>query len=106
MSYGKVSMRLDTLGKPPLLQVVTEAKAPKKLTQTEPVAELRQVAGTSPKSSGTPSQDQGKLGQILELLAKNKRLNKRRLGFVTKHYKKVEGYLEAAKVGSRLDISG
>jgi len=99
-------MRLDSLGKPPLLQVVQEPKEIKGSGKTLSTSEIKQVTETPTQSAFTNSQNQGKLGQILEILAKNKRQNKKRAAWASVQYKRVLTYKQKAKIGESIDVSG
>jgi hypothetical protein len=100
-------MRLDSLGKPPLLQVVQEPKEIRGIGKTAPAAEVKQVTETPAQSSFTNSQNQSKLSQILEILAKNKRQNsKMKAAWAAVQYRRALTYNETKKVGESIDVSG
>jgi hypothetical protein len=105
---GKVKMRLDSLGKPPLLQVVSDPKDVKGGGKPSALSEIKQVTETPEQSAFANSRDQTRLGQILELFAKNKRgaLNKKKVKWAVVQYQRAHTYNEKIKVGESLDVRG
>ena len=109
-------MRLDSLGKPPILQVVPSPKGPKEDLK---IQEVKGVAGTPGESLSSTGEE--KLGIILEILSKSKRDNSKKKAqgkslvprLVIQEYKRVEGrYKEdwqnegKRQRGERIDIKG
>lgn len=108
-------MRLDSLGKPPILQIVPEPKKAKGPNQS--VLSTQEVKQVADSPEGSFSRGQEKLGQILEILARSKRdsKNKKAKAQVLKgiqEYQRVEKTFQQEwnfdqkQRGDKLDIQG
>ena len=106
-------MRLDTLGKPTLLQVVPEPKKVKGKGAPVPASEVNQVSKTAQESVSYEGEE--KLGQIIEILARAKKENAKKkkkvvlvnvAGLVIQEYKRAEKYRQVEGRGSNVDVKG